>query len=234
MKLVGEKNIHENELISRFMKGVFNSKPSLPRYTEIWDVNIVLQYLEKMQTETLSALSCKFCMLFLLITAQRCQTLHVIKISDIKRIDGGFSINISSLLKQSRCDFHLQPIILESYPNNEKLCIVTLMNEYLDRTRNLRNGEHLLISTIKPHGRVSQQTVSRWIKLTMHNAGIPNTFKPHSTRAASTSKAFGKGVPLPIIIKTAGWNNARTFAKYYNKPLFSSTDIFQGKLLEST
>jgi hypothetical protein len=47
MKLVGEINIYSNVLFSRFMKGVFNSKPPLPRYKDIWDANIILQYLEK-------------------------------------------------------------------------------------------------------------------------------------------------------------------------------------------
>ena len=32
-------------LITRFLKGVFEVKPSLPRYTTIWDVRAVLRYL---------------------------------------------------------------------------------------------------------------------------------------------------------------------------------------------
>jgi hypothetical protein len=32
-------------MIKRFMKGVFNQRPALPRYQHIWDVNIVLEYL---------------------------------------------------------------------------------------------------------------------------------------------------------------------------------------------
>jgi ribulose 1,5-bisphosphate synthetase/thiazole synthase len=71
-----------------------------------------------MTKEKLVHLSCKLCMLFLLVTAQRCQTLHVIKISDIILKDDGVIINISSLIKQSRKDFHLQPIVLRLYPNN--------------------------------------------------------------------------------------------------------------------
>jgi hypothetical protein len=28
------------------MKGVFETKPSLPRYTETWDINTVINYLD--------------------------------------------------------------------------------------------------------------------------------------------------------------------------------------------
>jgi hypothetical protein len=126
MKLVtvGEINIQSNVLISRFMKGVFNSKPPLPRFKDIWDANIILQYLEKMTTEKLVHLSCKLWMLFLQVTAQRCKTF---KISGIILKDGDVIIYISSLLNRSQSGFHLQPIVLRSYPNNTKLCIVAIL-----------------------------------------------------------------------------------------------------------
>ena len=45
-----------------------------------------------------------------------------------------------------------------------------------------------------------------------------NIFTPHSTRAASTSKVKNSGtVRLGTILKCAGWKNARTFARFYDK-----------------
>ena len=35
-------------LVGRFMKGVFESRPSLPRCSETWDVNVVLKYLSNL------------------------------------------------------------------------------------------------------------------------------------------------------------------------------------------
>ena len=34
-----------NPLVSRFMKGVFETRPSMPRYSETWNVKVVLDYL---------------------------------------------------------------------------------------------------------------------------------------------------------------------------------------------
>ena len=66
------------------MKGVFNSRPALPRLNVTWDVSIVLNYLESMSDVSLFQLSCKLSMLFLLLSAQRCQTRHLIELPDIR------------------------------------------------------------------------------------------------------------------------------------------------------
>ena len=36
----------EHPLVTRFLKGIFELKPSLPRYSVIWDVGTVLKYLQ--------------------------------------------------------------------------------------------------------------------------------------------------------------------------------------------
>ena len=86
-------------------------------------------------------------------------------------------------------EFLVSQYKIHRYDMNDKLCIVTTVKEYMTRTKHQRTGTKLLISTVKPHNSVSKQTISRWIKLIMSKAGIPDIFKPHSTRAASVSQA---------------------------------------------
>ena len=65
-------------LVARFLKGVFQLKPSLPRYSSIWDVSVVLQHLRSLGPPTqleLKSLTKKTTMLLCLLTGQRCQTL---------------------------------------------------------------------------------------------------------------------------------------------------------------
>ena len=51
-------------------------------------------------------------------------------------------------------------------------------------------------------------------------AGIDTAvFTPHSTRAASTSKAKAQSVSMNIIMSLAGWSNATTFQRFYNKEI---------------
>ena len=52
----------------------------------------------------------------------------------------------------------------------------------------------------------------------MGRAGIDiNQFGAHSCRAASTSLAAEKGVPMDTIMKAAGWSSENTYTKYYSK-----------------
>ena len=113
------------------MKGVFLERPALPRYTTTWSVDTVLKYFENSTDVTLLQLSCKLCMLFLLLSAQRCQTLHLVQLSDIKITEDEIFIAPLHILKQSKPGKHLDIIKFKAYPKNVKLCIVTVMKEYI-------------------------------------------------------------------------------------------------------
>ena len=80
------------------------------------------------------------------------------------------------------------------------------------------------VSYSKPFKPVSLETTRRWVKTVMEKPGIDvNLFKPHSTRAAATSKAFLKSVPLiEHILSDVGWSSSDTFAKFYKKPVFNT------------
>ena len=87
--------------------------------------------------------------------------------------------------------------------------------------QSLRGTEtQLFIAHQKPHKKASRDTIRRWIKQIMATAGIDVTvFKPHSVRAAATSKAKLNNASTSDIMKAAGWTSAVTFAKYYDKPI---------------
>lgn len=78
LTLPGNVTFGNHPLVSRFLKGVFELKPSLPRYHHIWDVSVVLEHLktlEPVSTLDLKVLTLKLTMLLCLLTGQRCQTL---------------------------------------------------------------------------------------------------------------------------------------------------------------
>jgi integrase len=189
-------------------------------------------YLQNLDDMTLLQLSCKLSMLFLLVTAQRCQTLHLIETTDITLSEDIVTIFPNHVLKQTKPGKHLGVIKLKAFNNNKTLCVVHTLKEYLRRTQSLRQGKKLLISTMKPHNQVAKSTVSRWVKLTLVKAGIDGSYGPHSTRSASTSKAKLQGVSLETIINTAGWANAKVFGQYYDKTIENDTYTFQEAILQ--
>ena len=86
------------------MKGVFETRPSLPRYSETWDVNVVLDYIAGLgqpEDQDLKMLTYKTVMLLALLTGQRRQTLHAL---DITNMDS-MGKSVPFLLR--RCSKHL-------------------------------------------------------------------------------------------------------------------------------
>ncbi|CAH3176796.1 unnamed protein product [Porites lobata] len=226
--------VGEHPIISRFMSGAFNRKPTFPRYVEKWNPQIVLSHLKgypDTKEMSLKQLTLKLTMILALVTAQRTQTLKLLSINDMQSKDGEYVFQITSILKQTSAhggrQRHLPPIVLKKYDHDKTLCVFTLLQEYLIRTSNLRGScSQLLICHCKPHGPASKDTISRWLKQVMLDAGInTSVFKPHSTRSAATSAAKSADVPLDEIMTTAGWRSSSVFAVYYNKPLLNDSSF---------
>ena len=122
-------------LVCRFMKGVFETKPSLPRYSETWDVNIVINYLAALGPPdglTMKVLTYKVVMLLALLSGQRRQTLHAFDINGMQLDSDKCIFTIRTLLKTSRVGHHLPPIKLLAFKPDPALCIVTHLERYID------------------------------------------------------------------------------------------------------
>ena len=213
-----------NPLVSRFMKGVFNERPPKPRYQEIWDVKPVLNYLCKLSPVkliSLKQLTLKLCMLLALVSAQSAQTLSLISLDNMIVRGSNIKFVVDELVKQSRPGNVGHVIELEAYPPDRRLCVKTVLSEYISRTKSLRETERKFFVSYKaPHGKVSKDTIARWVRMVLSLAGVDTAmFKSHSTRAAATSAASVKFVPVSDIITTAGWSNEKTFQTFYKKPI---------------
>lgn len=219
----------QHPVVQRFMKAAFNTRPTFPKSAVTWDVDLVLRHLQQMAPApelSLYLLSQKLCMLLLILTGQRGQTIHLIDIVNMTLSESVVSFRIAELTKTSRPNHHQREIKLKAYHHDPQLCVVSVLSEYLRRTQPLRGKEaRLLLSTRPPHAAASRDTIRRWTKEIMAAAGVDLTiFSPHSTRSASTSKAATR-LPLATILATAGWSQASTFQKFYNKPVDSSCDF---------
>ena len=102
---------------------------------------------------------------------------------------------------------------LRAYSEDPQLCVVTFIQEYVKHTSVLRKGStQLLLSYFKPHEPVSAETIGRWLKAVLKNAGVDTKqFGAHNTRSVSVSAAKALNVPIKTILDTAGWTNAQTF-----------------------
>ena len=121
-------------LVRRFMRGVFNLRPTCPRYTSIWDVSVVIQYLRTLPRAAelkLHVFSAKLVKLLALVTGHRCQTLHAMdtKHMDISESKGIF--HIASLLKTNSPKNPVSVITLKTYCADRRICVLTCLKLYL-------------------------------------------------------------------------------------------------------
>jgi hypothetical protein len=210
-------------VVKRFMKGVYELKPSFPQYKSIWDVSKVLNYLRTkphVSEISLKELTLRLNFLLCILSGQRCQTIHLLRIDQMELTDQRCTFFIMDKVKQSRVGHHVKPLEFMAYPKETTLCILTHIREYISRTASIRKCQQLLISYVKPNGPVSKDTISRWCKAVLGTAGVDiSKFKGHSTRAASTSHLAERNFKIQDIISSAGWSNESVFQRFYNKPV---------------
>ena len=212
------------------MEGIYNQHPTLPRYVNIWKINILLAYFEFLSANSELALKClteKLTVILLILSEQRKQTLLAIDIDNIKIYEDKLIILPNSSLKHKPSRI-LQAILYRKFNGNPKICVIECAKHYIEIRRELVPPEikQFLVTYGKPHKAASDDTISRWIKNTISSAGIDiDVFKAHSTRSASSSKAKKVVIPYTEILKRGSWKGANTFTKHYDKHIINKGDL---------
>ena len=223
-------SVTAHPLINRFLKGIFNMHPPKPRYVEIWDVDKVLAFFNtKDHNDKLSfkELCTKTVTLLMILGANRKNAFSTFSIDDIKTDESKCIICPTKVMKHSRPGLKPEPMIFHRYQLNKKLCIVSCIEHYLFQRKKLVpvDNKAFIVTYGKPHKPASADTISRWIKDTLKDAGINvDVFTSHSCRSASTSKALSVGVPLHEILKRANWSQAETFRKHYQRTILPTAN----------
>ena len=217
-------NIGKHPDVKRFFKGLFEMAPVLPRVVSVWNVTRVFDYLRKLPHQ--NELSLQLCgkklaiLICLLAGGQRSQTVHAIKATDIKVTSEKCFIPIYDPLKQTRRGKHIKPLEFKVYTKEPKLCVVSNLSAYFEKTRSIRSSSPLFISYIKPHKAVSKDTIARWCRDIMEKSGIDITkYTTHSCRSAASSMASTRNVELKKILEACGWSTEQSFAFHYQKTI---------------
>lgn len=229
-------SVGKHPMVIRYMRGIYNLCPPKPRYDRTWDVNKVLNFLRTLspvKSISLKLLSMKLTMLIALTNAARSQTIHLMDMNFVDKVMGDYVFLLNEHVKQSRPGYKEPNVYIKAFPPDRRICVLTVFKEYISRTKCFRKKHgKLLLSYKKPHEPVSRDTIARWIKTVMKYSGIDtNIFKAHSVRSAAVSKAKSNSVPISTILKTAGWSNVKTFAKFYDKEV-GEVSTFDKKILQ--
>ena len=192
----GYTKLSEHPFISCYLKGIYNRHPPLPKYTRIWDVSLVLDYYNSIETNDELQFKDLVKKTVMILGARRIQALFTIKVDNIIIEENKIVFLPNKSLKHSNIHRQLEPLIYQGHPLNEKLCIVNAIQCYLGMQENLVHAttKEFFSTCGKPHQPASSDKISRWIKDELGMAGInTNVYKPHSCWSALTSTARDNG-----------------------------------------
>ena len=123
----------KHPLVVRLMRGVYNTRPPQPRYMTIWDVGQVLHHISslgKNRDLTLKQLFHKLVVLLALANASRASEIYALDIRYMSRNREGICFAITDLTKTA-CPGKKRSIYYPSLKEEERLCPVNALNEYL-------------------------------------------------------------------------------------------------------
>ena len=133
--------VGQHPLVSRVLKGVFNSRPPQPRYESTWDVSQVLRWIEQRgdnKNLSLQDLSLKLVMLLALTRPSRSADLANLNIRYRRFLPEGVTFQPVALTKQAKQNRQRAEFFFPAFPHNANLCPVDTLKAYESRTKEFR------------------------------------------------------------------------------------------------
>ena len=129
-------------LVSRLLKGIYNLRPPLPRYSSTWDVSVLTQYLGTLfplNNLSLKQLTLKTVSLCALCSAGRSQTLGALSISNLVQRKESIQFIVTERLKKktSRPGKPSVIVIFPSVSSKPHFCPMSFCVHYTYCTCNL-------------------------------------------------------------------------------------------------
>ena len=237
---------HSFEL-NRLIASFHRDRPVKDRGVPSWDLSLVLLALTKppfepLKDAPLKLLTFKTVFLMTLASGRRRGEVHAWTFKSLKHKTGWKEVTVapsSVFLSKNQLASDgpnvvqpvvipaLKPILDSSLSQDRSLCPVRSLRYYVDKTKDLREGKHLLFISFKSgfSGDIQRATISSWIKQTVILAYQESDLetqklsrvKAHDVRSMAASLAFKGGVSLDHILGACFWKSHTTFTNFYLK-----------------
>ena len=131
--------VGQHPRVKALLKGISKERPPLLKYSSVWDVGQVLQYMKSTMPNnnelTPKDLTQKLVSLMGLTALSRGSELHALSIRGICSANNSYEIFPSGNLKHSKQGKANQPILFHGFPKDISLCPVLCIDAYLNITK---------------------------------------------------------------------------------------------------
>ena len=227
------ESLKNNDILRLLIEGMHNVAPPIRRVWPAWDLNNVLDALNKhpfepMLSSSLRDAALKTAFLIAIASGKRASEIHALAVGNrivFSRQGATLYFRPKFLAKNERSSFKATPISLpklgESAGSRRLSCPVRCLKWYISKTQSLRGDiDHLFITSTKPYRPAAKVTISGWIvEAIIRSKAVVGQGKPnaHSTRSVASSCALFKGLSVVDIINTISWKTDHVFIKTYLK-----------------
>ena len=107
------KTFGECQKVNKMLKRIFKLRSSFPKYTIIYNPDIILMYMDTLPNNSsllLEDLTKKLCTLLCLLSSQRCQTIASLDLNFSDPSSKKFTFAINKVMKTTKPGKHQQPI----------------------------------------------------------------------------------------------------------------------------
>ena len=185
--------------VCALLVGVFKKRSLQPRYTFVWDVEVVLRFIRE--------------------NGLRVSIMKHLNATFVVKKSNKITFNFNKLHKSWKRGQPPPSICYYSFPEEPELCVVMVFEEYSKVSQPPRYEEHsqLLLSTIKPETPVFSSAISGQLTQTLQKAGInAEIFKGHSVRSVFSCKVLVSESFLTEVLKKAICSDKSTLQKFFN------------------
>ena len=147
-------SLNKQQLINKYVIGIFILKPSKPKLSFLWDVDILFRFFEQQGNNCLlsdTILTQKLITLLLLLGAHRLSTIKLFSINNIVLNDLSVTFIPTEVLKHSKKGKLLDKFECRAY-EDKTLCVIVRLKKYISRC-NKHQGltTDQLIITLRNH-----------------------------------------------------------------------------------
>ena len=120
------------------IRGVYNLRPPVKKYSSVWDVNVVLSFMECMIIDSFKDLSMKIVTLFMLLSGARVNMLTHLKMRNMHITDEEVTFTFDEVLKTSNPNNNSLPLTFRANPARPGLSSSLLMGVFGGKKSYLR------------------------------------------------------------------------------------------------
>lgn len=217
-------DIGQDVVITKLLQFVKSNRPKEAFRFPAWDLDLVIRMIQLREREELEYVFKKTLFILFIACPYRVSEFRAISISSSSFSPHHVLLRTHLLFysKNQTNSYCPQPIALQVFEEDQRICPVGLINTYLRITEALCRDskkdrpDQLWIGTnLRP---LTVSKISRWVKemifLADPNAGRFN-FGVHTVRSQVASHLLARNIPVKEIIASMNWRSSSTFTRFY-------------------